>query len=144
MAALVVASEVEAITGIDATSPVMAPSIAAADLIVTEDLVDSGFSDNRKKQIELFLASHFAKLASTEGPLAGETIGQASERYHNIYKAGLSSTQYGQQAMLLDTTGTLAKMADSVENPAKKSARFTVIGSPDVTPYIYGDEWPYS
>jgi hypothetical protein len=129
--ALVAAAEVAAITGIDATSPVMDPAIAAADLIITEEFVSSGLSDVRKTQIELYLAAHFAVVSDGDGPLAQNKIGDAQEGYHNIYSAGLKSTQFGQQALIFDTTGILAEMSSNVESPAKKSALFTVIGTPE-------------
>lgn len=128
--ALVTAAEVAAITGIDAASAVMTPAITVADLMVTEDLAGSTLTSDRKKQIELYLAAHFATLSNDAGPLAGETLGEAKETYHNIYASGLRATRFGQQAILLDTTGALAALADSVENPGKKKALMTVVGTP--------------
>jgi len=102
-------------------------AIDAATLFVDEELVGKGPSDARLVQIELYLAAHFLAITTREGPLAAETMGDASERYHNIYTAGLRSTRFGQQAVLLDTSGTLAAIASKSENLDKKDAEFTVI-----------------
>src|SRR3989337_1460359 len=103
--ALVSASEVAAITGISATSPVMAPAIDTADLLITEEFATTTLSTGRKTKIELYLAAHFATLSDEQGPLAGTKLGDGEDRFHNIYSAGLRATRFGQQAIAFDTTG---------------------------------------
>lgn len=104
-------------------------AIDIATLLVDEDLatLSPALSDERLRQIELYLAAHFLTLTVEEGPKAAEALGDATERYHNIYAAGLRSTRFGQQAILLDTSGTLAEQAAKAENVSKKDAQFTVV-----------------
>lgn len=121
-------ADVRACTGIptegDTTS-----AIGVAEEIVTDFIVvaDSTLSAAKLANIELYLASHFFYLSVRGGPLAAEELGDAKERYHNIYSAGLKATIFGQQAMMLDVTGTLAKMSDRAENPQRKDALFMVV-----------------
>lgn len=130
MAARVTTAEVLEITQYDTTAGgVVATCILAANAMVDDQLLGSGHSETMLKYIELFLASHFSVLSIEKGPLASQTVGDATERYHDIYKAGLGATRFGQQAMLLDTTGTLAGSSASAENPQLK-ALFTVVGDP--------------
>lgn len=131
MAALVTKAQVAAIANIDLTanSDVIELAIAAADLIIVEDLSSASLSSARKTQIELYLAAHFSATSITYGPLAANSLGEATERYHNVYSAGLRSTLFGQQAIALDTSNTLTKYADRVEHPDKKKALFTVVGT---------------
>lgn len=128
----VTVAEVSKLTGIDATSDVIPLAIETANAIVDEYLTTH--TDAIQRQLELYLAAHFAKLASEQGPIASETLGDATERYHNIYEAGYKATRFGQQAILLDTTGTLSEMSAAAQKPMKK-ALFTVVGDVDMTTY---------
>lgn len=120
--------QVRTLTGISAVVDV-AQAIDTASLLVTEELTGRSpqQSDARLVQIELYLAGHFAVVSDREGPLASEALGDAVERYHNIYFAGLRSTRFGQQAILLDTSGVLAAMAAKAENLDRKDAQIQVI-----------------
>jgi len=86
-----------------------------------------GLSEVVLTNIELFLAAHVYELQTKDGALAAQTIGEATERYHDIFGPGLSSTKYGQMAITLDTTLTLARVAANVATPNKQDARFLVI-----------------
>jgi hypothetical protein len=108
MAALVTDAEVKAV--IDTTRDTT-PFIDTADLLVTEDLANSGLSDARKKQIELYLAAHFVALTEERGNLTEHTVGDATEKYSMDLGSGLMLTRYGQQAANLDTSGTLKALA---------------------------------
>lgn len=126
---LVQPADVAAITGIAVVDPVIAPAIAAADLIITEDLATSitGFSNARLIQIELYLAAHFAQVSQGTGPIVLSRLGEAEDRYDNkMYFAGIRGSQYGQQAIALDTSGILSSMAATAETP-KKFAQFSII-----------------
>lgn len=82
------------------------PFITTANLIVTEELGTSTLSDARLKQIELYLAAHFATLRDPQ--VKSEKVGDASVTYAVDSKGkGLETTAYGQTALALDTTGTL-------------------------------------
>ena len=107
--ALVTSAEVKAIYPTDAD---VAPFIEVADLLVQEELSGSGLSDARKKQVELYLAAHFAAVTIEKGGIIRKKIGD-SEEYYATYKndlVGLSSTTYGQQAITLDSSGTLGSL----------------------------------
>jgi hypothetical protein len=108
-------------------------AIPVAATLVTENLAGEGLSEATLRSIELYLAAHFTTLAWEKGPLAAVQIGEATERYHDIYKAGFSSTRFGQQALLLDTTGILSDMSANAASPMRR-AEFTVIGTPDTDP----------
>ena len=124
-------SDVRSCTGV-ASEGSTEQAINIAEVLVTDYIVaaDSTLSTDMLYNIEVFLASHFFWMSIRSGPLAAEDIGTAAERYHNIYGPGLKATWFGQQAIALDPTGELAKMADRAENPQRKSALFRVVGSP--------------
>lgn len=127
-------AEVRSIAGLpDQAAPAIITAIPVASTLVTENLVGQGMTDATLKNIELFLAAHFATLSWEKGPLAAVQVGEATERYHDIYKAGFSSTRFGQQALLLDRSGILSDMSANATSPMRR-AEFTVIGTPDVDP----------
>jgi hypothetical protein len=71
-----------------------------------------------------YLAAHFLVLNVERGGLSHVTIGGASEGYKGDRStSGLSLTRYGQQAIALDPTRTLAGM-DTVK---MGTAQFTVV-----------------
>lgn len=92
------------------TGLVYTQSIAAANLIVEEDLVGKGLTAARLTQIEIFLAAHFATLAKEGGGIVRTSVGESAETYRTVKESyqGLTSTRFGQQAIALDTTGILA------------------------------------
>ncbi len=102
------------------------PFIDIATLMVDEDLatLTPVMSDDRLLQIELYLAGHFLAITEERGGLAGSETGESKETYFVKSDQGLNLTRFGQQAILLDTTGTLAAIAKS---GSAKKARFTVI-----------------
>lgn len=87
-------------------------AISMANLVVTEDLETLGtLSDDRLKEVERWLAAHFA---ATISPLTTqESVGSVSQGLQRgTTSLGFGTTQYGQNAMTLDTTGTLRRMAE--------------------------------
>ncbi len=103
--------------------------IADADLIVTESLGGKGLSSARLATIEKYIACHLIVQLSERGGLTSSQNGESKDTYTplsamgNAKINGFALTRYGQQAMILDTTGTLKEMS----NPMKK-AQFRVIG----------------
>lgn len=71
------------------------------------------YSEDMLKQIETYLAAHFATLATERGGLRKQQIGESSETYTSISEKfmGFLTTRFGQQAVALDKSGTLAEMA---------------------------------
>lgn len=99
----------------------------AANVLVDDLLGSSSLSANALKLIETYLAAHLYTLTEERGSLASETFGDSTERYHNVYKAGFNSTRYGQQALVIDTTGILARESAKADKAAIKSAEFRVL-----------------
>lgn len=86
--------------------------IDTAQLFVDEELASSGLSIDRQDQIVLYLAAHFVCITEEFGGLRRSKLGDADESYRvpDAKEQGFSTTRYGQQAMILDTTGTLATL----------------------------------
>lgn len=82
--------------------------VTQAQLLVEEDLADKGFSESRLALIQIYLAAHFAiiKYKYKTSVNVGVAVGFQSA----VKVGGFSSTHYGQQAMMLDTSGTLAAL----------------------------------
>lgn len=80
--------------------------ITSANLIVTEELGEESLSDDRLKQIELYLAAHFTCLRDPRA--SQEKMGDASVTYEGKTGMGLDRTSYGQMVRMLDSTGLLA------------------------------------
>ena len=80
--------------------------ITQANLFVTANLGGEGLSDDLLKEIERNIAAHFIHAADPR--TTEEKIGDAAEKYSGEFATGLSATSYGQNAMMLDTTGILA------------------------------------
>lgn len=98
--------------------------IATANLIVEEDLVGNGLTEARLKQIEIYLAAHFATLAKEKGGIVRTSMGESAETYHDLNSRfqSYTSTRFGQQAIALDTTGTLVN-----QGSGGKKAEFRVV-----------------
>ena len=119
MSARVTDAEVREIIDIDTSITNITPFITIANLMVTEKLGDSGLSAEMLKEIERWLAAHF--VAMRDPRVKSESIGGITTSYQGTTGEGLKSTLYGQQAILMDTTGTLA-------NVGMKKASIGVIG----------------
>lgn len=82
-------------------------------LDVAERLVDrelDGVDQQEKDDVTLYLAAHFA--ATQEPRAESATVGDVSVSYQGDSELGLKSTRYGQQALMLDPTGSLAQLAE--------------------------------
>lgn len=90
--------------------------ITTATLIVDEELGSAGLSSNRLKQIELYLSAHFAAVTFEKGGLRRQKVGDAEEEYKILGPdaKGMNSTRYGQQAITLDSSGTLGALTASI------------------------------
>ena len=93
--------------------------IGAANTFVTARLGTSSLGDTLLEEIERWVTAHMIaatreRLAQTEG------AGGASATYIGEYSTQLSSTPYGQMAMMLDTSGVLASTS-GMKQPWLKS-----------------------
>lgn len=82
--------------------------IIAGNALVTAKLSGSGLDEDLLKEIERWTAAHF--VAIRDPRVRERSLGDAKEKYalSGGYSGGLDATPYGQQAMVLDTTGILA------------------------------------
>lgn len=103
-------------------------AIVVATTLVNDLLLGQNFNAAKLKSIELYLACHFSLLSAEKGPLAAVDVGDATERYHNVYSAGLNSTRFGQQAIVLDTSGKLAAVSAKAMKPTLE-ALFASVGT---------------
>jgi len=87
--------------------------IDTANAYVDEILTSAGLSDTILEKIELYLAAHFVALTEEGGALTRKKLGEADESYANIFSGGLNTTRFGQAALALDSTGTLAAAAQT-------------------------------
>ena len=104
---------------IDTTLTDLSSFITTANLIVNEDLEPKGtLSEDRLKQIELYLSAHFVTMR--ERQLKSEEFGDSKDVFLGEVGEGYASSTYGQQALALDSCGVLAIQG----NP---KARFEVV-----------------
>ena len=99
--------------------------ITAANLIVTSKLGgETSISAEEAKEIERWLSAHFVAIRSPG--LRSQKLGDGQAVYQIGYLGrGLEATRYGQQVMLLDTTGILARLG-------KRSAKVETLDAVDV------------
>lgn len=94
------------------------------NILVDDELVGKGLSTNRLKMIELNLAAHYGCIAVEKGGLTRQKVGDSEEGYRQDFSSrpNLSMTRYGQQAVALDTSGTLSGL-----DAPKGKAEFRVV-----------------
>ncbi len=91
---------------------VLGQMINTANLYVDEHLVPTaGHSDAMLTEIEKYLAAHFVALTEEKGGVTRSKMGDADESYANVFESGFNSTRYGQTAVVLDSSGILAKLS---------------------------------
>lgn len=104
--------------------------ILPANELVTEACSGEGFSDARLELIERWLTAHF--YAMREQLSEAEGAGSVRATYQGKTGMVLAATTYGQQAMMLDTSGSLAKLSRQVEEGKKTpTVSMTWLGSED-------------
>ena len=93
----------------------LSPFITVASLMVDAYLEPEGLTAALLKEIERWLAAHF--VAVRDPREVSKTIDTASATFEEMKMGeGLKGTRYGQQALMLDTTGKLVNL-----NKAKAS-----------------------
>lgn len=92
---------------------VLSSMIDTANLYVDTHLVplSPGHTTKVLAKIELYLAAHLVALTEEKGGITRAKMGDADESYANVYKDGFNSTRFGQTALVLDTSGTLARLS---------------------------------
>ena len=115
MSARVTADTVKEIIPSDLTDEVvLANFIDTANLFVDTHLVpDAGHSEPMLRKIELYLAAHFLALTEEQGGITRSKLGEADDSFANVYEGGLKSTRFGLQALSLDSSGILNRVAQT-------------------------------
>jgi len=99
----------------------LAQFVDLANLIVSEDMAESGYSTSRSDQIATWLAAHYLDISERGGAIR-KRLGDADESYQDT-GSGLNSTPFGAQALALDVDGILA----ALQATSKLRALFEVI-----------------
>lgn len=119
--ARVTADEVKEIIDVDSSITNLTPFITAANLLVNAECTDSSLSDELLKEIERWLSAHFIAIRDTRS--ASEGAGSVRISYQYKLGLNLNVTLYGQQCLLLDTSGALARL-----NKGKVHASVSFVG----------------
>jgi hypothetical protein len=82
--------------------------ITTANLQVDDTLSNSGLSSEKLTEIEKYLAAHFI-VTTRERQASREEVDNARIDYAGNYGKYLEMSSYGQQVIMLDTTGKLAE-----------------------------------
>lgn len=103
------------------------PFMDAANQLVTELCAPAGYNAARLTSIETWLAAHF--LAIRDPRYQSETIGAASATTAMQLGLNLGLTPFGQQAMFLDTNGSLAWIDKHISQGKRAKAGITWLGN---------------
>jgi hypothetical protein len=107
--ALPTAADVRAIIETSLTDGQIEALIADAALAAEKCLLK--YDEARQKAIVKWLTAHLIASTGGNGVLTSQKLGDASETYARATLGdGLKGTTYGQQALLLDTCGCLARL----------------------------------
>jgi hypothetical protein len=85
------------------------PFIATATAFVSEIPASAGLATERLELIERYLSAHF--YTHRDPRPVSERAGPVSAEYQSKVDLNLSTSHYGQTAMMLDTSGTLATLS---------------------------------
>ncbi len=119
-----VAKIIEVDTSLRSLADILEPFIETASQVVTDVCGGSGYTDEKFELIERWLAAHF--YGCFDPQLQGETAGPVTATY--FWKTGyvLNQTRQGQQAMLIDTDGSLARYnKQMIDGTAGRTTMFT-------------------
>ncbi len=100
-------SEVGRIIEVDDTINI-SPYIEAASELVTEACGELGYTDERLRLIEMWLSAHMYTIRDPRSQSEG--AGGVSVSYQGQTGMYFDSSIYGQNALLMDTKGGLAKL----------------------------------
>lgn len=109
MAVRVTKAEVKLIIDTDVSDDVLDALILPANLIVTDQLTDSGHSVALLKEIEKWLTAHLIKMSWERATIREEIGGDTKEQYSKL-GLNLDASTYGQTVKMLDTSGILFRL----------------------------------
>lgn len=84
------------------------PAMVLASEMVDDLLLAKGLSDTKLKHIEMYLAAHLYNQGTPE--VVRESYGGATFEYNRGQGGGMSGSQWGKMATMLDTSGTLERL----------------------------------
>jgi hypothetical protein len=112
----------------DVSIPDLTPFIDTANALVTELCAPvTTYDSTRLELIERWLSAHF--YAVRDMRKISEAVGVVNEWYQFKLGLNLACTMYGQQAMLVDTSGKLAAMSKAAERGVSIAVGITHLGS---------------
>jgi len=128
MANRVTGTEVKTIFETDMIESELTPFITSVNTFInaTTDLLT--LSDALLKEIEMWLSAHFA--SAKDQRITYQSFGDSKAKFQGEYTYGLNATDYGQRAIMLDTTGTLADIASNLQTAS-------IVAHPVDYPTIY-------
>jgi hypothetical protein len=115
---------------IDTTLTDIDTFIVTANLFVTNTLGSTDLADNTLEEIERYLTAHFLSLKDQR--VQAEKVDVLSVTYQGKTGMYLEATQYGQMAIMLDTSGTLSKIAKDGVAVAASMKSLNLLTTPTV------------
>ena len=124
--------QVEAIVDIDSGIS-LAPFIEIANAIVTEKCATATDADGnlvhdatRLELIERWLSAHFYHIRDNRPNIDKADV--VSRAYRSKVDLGFNVTHYGQQAMLIDTSGALSRLNQQSQSGKGNTVSFSWLG----------------
>jgi hypothetical protein len=114
-------SEVLALLDTDLEAEDITPFLNAANGVVSDECLGVEYSDEKLRDIEMWLAAHF--VCARDPQIAEEKIGDATWKFDGKTDLGLDSTRYGQRLKIIDSKKTLAGL-----DTAKGAVEIQVLG----------------
>jgi len=84
--------------------------VNSAHYLIQANLLNKGLDENILTEIHKYLAAHFASLRDQR--VQQERVAEIGKTYQGKTDMYLESTSYGQMAVALDTSGTLANLGE--------------------------------
>jgi len=106
---------------------VLDPFMTAANALINTIATDSGHSEEGLQLIETWLAAHFYAMRDPRS--VQEAAGDVQVTYQSKVDLNLSTSHYGQMAMVLDTSGLLRQLNKGPGNI--KTISVTWVGKED-------------
>lgn len=106
------------------------PFMDVANELVTEYCTGKGqgYSTQRLENIERWLSAHFYAIRDQRPAM--EAVGPVRVGYQKVIGTAFDATQFGQQAMLLDTKGGLAALNNKQKLMRDLTIGITYLGKP--------------
>ena len=92
------------------TDAQLAAFVNSAHYLIQANLLSVGLSETILTEIHKYLAAHYASLRDQR--IQQEKVAEISKTYQGKTNMYLESTSYGQMAVMMDTSGTLANLGE--------------------------------